>query len=408
MSRKKDENYKSVFFGDEQSPVEEDAYIDEFSVASEKKQDMTEENGKPTDVVKEEGDYVWVKIPPEMLCKDCKEKERDISKGEDFPYCKECAKQRYRYPFSALVLLLAAVIIGVSVFSGMQTVTVAENAQSIHAADEFLSESKLYSAGTAYAELFDKDGTNKYVTKRLVEILYKSGKFENIVTLIDEVFSASDLKGGQYKKIGEIRKEVSAYNAAYNTINEYVNSISTEATYEEVTAKLDEYASIGYQPACLDFFRYKCAVLFHEDVSVQYSMIMQAFEENPQYTWLYLPAVASAERRIGQYDSAIASSERLLIENAENSEGYFQLAAAYLLKGDYEKVEGFASSSYLLRANEDAGNLLLVAFHLLGKKDEYESFLMTMYEDGFEPAMYVERIAAGEATVEDIYLKGVE
>lgn len=406
MSKKRKKEYQSIL--PELPPQEQETdsqYTDEFSLQS-----RASEAEKPADaspVVKEEGDWVWVKIDKDMLCKECGENERDISRGEDFPYCKQCAKQQYRYPFSGWALLAVLVILLCAVFGGFMLPASAENAAAIHTADAYLKDNKLATAGTAYASLYDKDESNKYVAKRLVNILYRSGNWQNIVSVIDTTFTESDLKLKSNENLSKIRSEVALYNSTYEKANGIYTSLGTDATYDDAIGQLEALGTNVNQP-CIEYFRYKIAVMFDREKAEIYSMISQAYENYTDYGWLLLSPKASAERQMQLYEDSIHSATTLLAENAEDAEAYRQLSVNYLLKEDYESAIGFATSSYLLKKTDDAANVLLAAYIAKNDEEQYQSFLSEMTNSGLEPDYFIYQLKDGTTTIKDIFLQEAE
>lgn len=404
MSRKKE--YQSILPDLPPQEQETDSkYTDEFSLQSQAKAEEAPADNSP--VVKKDGDWVWVKIDEAMLCKECGENERDISRGEDFPYCKQCEKQRYRYPFSGWAVLAVAIMVACAVLGGFMLPSAAENAVDIHAADVYLNEGKLSSAGTAYANLYSKDESNKYVAKRLVNILYESGNWQNIVSVIDKTFTEYDLKLKTNEKLLNLRNEVAVYNSTYEQANKIYTELETSATYEDAIGRLEALSGQLNQP-CIEYFRYKFAVLFDRNQAEVYTMISKAYDQYPSYDWLLLAPKASAERQMQLYEDAMQSATALLSENTENAEAYRQLSIAYLLKEDYESAIGFATNSYLLKKTDDAANVLLAAYLAKGDEEQYESFLAEMSNSGLEPDYFIYQLQAGETTVKDIFLEEAE
>ena len=406
MSKKRKKEYQSIL--PDLPPQAQDTdsqYTDEFSLKNQLPQEELPVDQSP--VVKEEGDWVWVKIEKDMLCKECGENERDISRGADFPYCKQCAKQQYRYPFNGWALIAVLIILLSGVLGGFMLPAAAENSTAIHAADAYLNENKLATAGTAYATLYDKDDSNKYVAKRLVDVLYRSGNWQNIVSVIDTTFKESDLKLKSNENLVNIRNEVASYNDTYEKANKIYTELATDATYEDAISQINALGSAVNQP-CIEYFRYKLAVLFDHDKAEIYSMISQAYEKYPDYGWLLLSPKASAERQMQLYENSINSATTLLTKNAEDAEAYRQLSVNYLLQEDYEKAVNFATTSYLMKKTDDAANVLLAAYIAQGNEEQYQSFLTEMTNAGLEPDYFIYQLKDGQTTIKDIFLEGAE
>lgn len=409
MSRKKKKEYQSILNDTKENQVEETSDIDEFSLRSpvdQEKEENAQQQGP--EIVKEDGDWVWVKIDKEMLCRECGENERDLSRGPDFPLCKKCAKQQYRYPINGWVLLLALVLLLSAVLGGFMLPASAENGKAIHTADAYLEQNQLSSAGTAYAQLYDKDESNKYVAKRLVEILYRAGNWQNIVEVINTTFSSSDLKLKTNEGLAEIYNEVALYNRTNEELEKMYTELGTDATYDEVVSKLDGMQGASYSQVCVEYYRYKFAVMFHREKAEIYAMISQTYDSYPEYGWLLLGPKASAQRQMQLYEDAITSATQLLEQNTENAEAYRQLAIAYLLKEDYESAIGFATRSYLLKKTDDVGNVLLAAYLATGDEEQYESFLTEMTDSGLEPDYFIYQLQSGETTIKEAFLEGEE
>lgn len=379
-----------------------------MTIADEQDENDAAKDEKSQKVVMQDGEWVWVKIDEDMLCRECGENERDISQGKDFPLCKKCAKQQYHYPVKGWVLLIAAIVLISSVLGAFMLPVSAENGKAMHAANEEYNQNKLASAGTAYAEIYGKDYSNKHVAKRLAETLYRAGNWQNIVEVIDTSFSASDLKLTPNEDLAKMRQEVAFYNNTNTELEKMYNELETSVRYEEVTKKLDAMNTSAYSQVCVEYYRYKFAVLFNRPKEEVFSIIMGAYQSYPEYGWLLLNPLASAQRQMTLYEDAIASATSVLADNAENAEAYRQLSIAYLLKEDYKSAIGFATSSYFLKKTEAAANVLLAAYIATGDEEQYNSFLAEMANNDMEPNYFIYQLGTGETTIEKAFLEGEE
>lgn len=408
MSRKKDKEYRSIL-GDVNEAREADSDIDEFSLtssAAEQQEEAQDDNGKK--IVKQDGEWVWVKIDKDMLCRECGENERDISKGADFPLCKKCAKQQYRYPMNGWVMLLALIMLLSAVFGGIMLPASAENGKAIHEADKSLEQNQLVSAGTAYAELFSKDESNKYVAKRLCEILYRAGNWQTIVKVIDAVYSPAELKQKSNENLAKIRSEVALYNSTNDKLEKMYNELQADVSYDDAIAQLEEKCVSPYSKVCVEYYRYKLAVLYSRPKEDIYSIISQAYNNYPGYDWLLLAPLASAQRQTGRLDEATLNATKLLDGNSESFEAYRQLSVVYLLRGDYESAIGFATHSYMIRKTEEAAHVLLAAYLATGDEEQYNGFIAELATAGIDTDYFVYQLESGEVTIEDIFTKGEE
>lgn len=389
-------------------------------------------------------------IPEEELCECCGEKRRDISFGEDYPYCADCRNLMKANPLNALGMLMVLLMLVVSGFALGNMATNADAYTTLLTADEAYVQKQLVDAATSYQSYLSSvssgDEVSMKAVKNTIKTMASLGYYSDANTLVETYFSDAQLKMPWNKEYAEIQSEYTMLMNSSELINdEFSDALNGEDfDYDEEIAKADKLieeksSDEQYNTAFLEYAKYLIMLIDGQSNEVQLEQLKKIEEvDGGKHPWIYLTYILNTYGKMGDVENAKIYFDKCMEVNVQEAALYnyyanayrfcdepdadkileiAQLAAsnysenaypvfyrayaiAYLLKGDGEKALT-NMVQYLQSCQSTVSDYNLYALCAIAAEDDesYEDAKTTLEGYGYELSSLVTKCKKGKITV---------
>ncbi len=367
----------------------------------------------------------------------------------ELEYWPESAPPAQKHKVRGSAVALAVIVILVALVGAADFVIGVPSFASVLQAEQFVKDKKLHSALDAYYDA--SQNASAAAARRTVlgqARLYRDmGYVENAQSLIQQYYTTDDLEKFPNRALGELAQELDAVtdtiSAVEEVFSEYSDLEDGDLPYAELIGKIDALSGqtdASYDKAILEYYKYMLASMTEQEGAVRIGFLQAIEKQNPGYSWLYLPAMASeyllekdydkvldvcgrmreinvedaspygteasVYRLQKQYDKALDTAEKGIALDDTSSEPYRQKAIVLLLQGDQEGALENAQSAYDLALNYATSYTLALCYLVNDNQDGYDEVVSTLEYYGVEMGQKVLDYQAGKLTVEDIFLSG--
>lgn len=394
----------------------------------------------------------------DSLCIRCGQNERKTDENGEYvsDYCEECEKARLKTHVSWIGTVLFVIAVAVMIFAGRDFAKSADSFKSVLEADALRLDKKYTSAMDAYYNCISSGNDRGYVVKNMFKcyddtemIMYAS---QTLMQLGYDEDTLSKPWNSYLKKLYEKSEKL-------NSTSTYANNAITSAKdedgkfdYDAAVKALDELAADEtYDPAIVQYYRYYAAATASKSVDELIEIISANQDYVDEYSWLFLPKLATLKVRAGDSEGALEICDQMLKLNQEfadayivrvynarmnkdyekaiseadaaikmfnGSEGgdgvvntyalgelYRQRSVACLLAGKTEEGIEYAEKSQNTYQSVDSTNLLGICYILNGDEEKYKETQEFLENYGYEYLTDVTDFKAGKTTLEKIFLE---
>lgn len=394
----------------------------------------------------------------DSLCIRCGQNERKTDENGEYvsDYCEECEKARLKTHVRWLGTVFFVLAVAVMIFAGRDFAKSADSFKSVLEADALRLDKKYTSAMDAYYNCISSGNDRGYVVKNMFKcyddtemIMYASQ------TLMQLGYDEDTLN----KPWNSYLKKLYEKSEKLNSTSTYANNAITSAKdedgkfdYDAAVKALDELAADEtYDPAIVQYYRYYAAATASKDIDELIEIISENQDYVDEYSWLFLPKLATLKVRAGDsegaleicdemlklnsesydayiiriynarmnkdYEKAIAEADAAaeLFNGSEGGEGvtstyalgeiYRQRSVACLLAGKTEEGIEYAEKSQNTYQSVDSTNLLGICYILNGDEEKYKETQEFLENYGYEYLTDVTDFKAGKTNLEKIFLE---
>lgn len=371
-------------------------------------------------------------IDEAMLCECCGERERDLTEGEDYPYCSECKELMRTYPigFKGILVLIAVLILG----GASLMLNFGNNADIIDkavTAQSAVADGKLYTGLYTYYDAIsaaDSSAMPKKLVARCVKVFASLNDYRDAVAMANQYLDESDLSHPSYKFISNYAVKNETVTAIENIIYEPLSSDKTTADDAEGLCEsletLKGDSEHNYDPYYIDYYKYVVKNTLCGMSDEIYKDLITLDETYGDTEWVHLYDLCNAAARLGDTSAAVDYFNRIVKENSEDGTAYVYLANAYRFAetADTDKMlelaeQGFAAQGSYGFASADLYRIQAVAYLLKGDNDKAYEAATNMYSvvtqnnysvNNLFPCLYTYAVASSLAGKEDSYNGVVE
>ncbi len=393
-------------------------------------------------------------ISEDMLCECCGEKLRDLSEGEDYPYCEDCKNIMRSYPIGikGILALILAIVIGLSSLM-LNFSANAEILDKAVTAKSAVTSGKLYTGLYTYYNALNSLGTSnvpKKVIAELSKVLAQLNDYNSAVSLAEQY----GLEGSRYSFIEDYRRKNDTVNAIENIIYEPLSSSETSEKDAEglcdTLEALKNDSENDYDNYYIDYYKYVVKNTLGVDKETVYEDLLKIDETYPN-EWVHVYDLCDIAAKLGKVEDAEKYFRRLesnnseevtayacyanvyrfcdepdtekmlhIVEDGEEAQGSFSFAGsanlyrikavAYLLQGDNKSAYEAASEMYTVVTNNSysVNNLFpclytyALASYLAGEQDSYDEVVSLLKYNGYDMSQQVLSVINGDMTAEEI------
>ena len=394
--------------------------------------------------------------PEEEPLRRCARCDRGVP--EDAEYCDECLQTMQAYPFAPGAWIGVILIVLASTFALFMLGVNLLIAHPIVQGDEAHEQGDLRACYADYAESYN-------VATRLNDLLFKQSKFSFFTngsrTIEKQIRAAADLNGPY--QAGRTIESIYGQNpphalqdvyAQYAAISDFVNEMQQSVSayrdtlgagdtgsYDDMAALVDDaLKKLPRTPEYMaQYYRFSISYSLADDKARTCELLDELIEMQPDALWLwasegihaydlgeeYVKALSICNklmqrdasepssiaytmmqlRLLGKPDEALQVYDRALALTEPSSEMQRQKAIVLMLDGKYDEALGLLTDSYSPQTAtlEHLATIALCA-KAAGDKTTYKEYKTLL--DGYMPFKQVDLFAAGEITLEDIFLSG--
>lgn len=270
-----------------------------------------------------------------QMCECCGEKPRDVSFGEDYPYCADCRALMKANPVNPLGIIMLAVMIAVFVGAIFMSGDHVNDYNTLITAGEAYSQKKLTDAVTHYQSYLSgktaEDAVSKKAVRNSIEAFADLGYYADANRLIEEFMP--DAKG----KYAEIQEEYRLLSATSPLINEKFSDVFSGKAfdYDKTMKELDSLIKENeqnekYSTPFLEYTKY-IAMLQHgssnEDLLKQLQHV-ESIDEG-KHPWIYLPNILDTCAKLGDRETAEQYFKKSTALNVQEMAIYIAYADAF-------------------------------------------------------------------------------
>lgn len=400
-------------------------------------------------------------ISEDMLCECCGERERDLTEGEDYPYCSECKELMRSYPLGAkgilsvlLILVLACASLLVNFSSNADVLDKALTASSA------TSSGKLYTGLYAYYSVINSIDSTSAVPKKLIarcsEIFAQLNDYSGAVAIAQQYLDESTLNSRRFSFIKDYEKKNETVDAIENIIYEPLSSSKTTVgDAQELCDSLEALKNDSendYDPYYIDYYKYVVKNTLGVEREAVYEELVAIDEAYPN-EWVHVYDLCDIAAKLGKTEEAETYFSRLksnnseeatayacyanayrfcqepdadkmlhIIEDGIEAQGSFSFAGsaslyriqtvAYLLQNDNEKAYEAATKMYnvVTSNNYSVNNLFPCLYtyaltsYLSGEQESYDNIVELLKYNGYDMSQQVLSVISGDLTVEEILM----
>ena len=304
-------------------------------------------------------------IPEEDRCRCCGEQRRDVSYGEDYPYCSECRAVMKAAPLrfpAVLLLILTFLVAGASLY--FTTLYIADystllegethfEARELTDAAALLSSYMSQKQGAELAGPTDfEDAYSITAVKHLAETFVRMGYLGDANELLTTYLGDKALQRPWNKKYLAVTEDYASLKDTSTAINAIMQDVLyygvTDIDYEERDEQLqallseqNEDGSPKYDAAFVEFYRYVLLDLQGEkpEKMLEQLQTVQNLDGN-EHEWMYLPTMADLASKMGDEQLTRQYADACLAINTQEASAYKAMANVYRFRDepDAEKI----------------------------------------------------------------------
>ncbi|MBQ7295758.1 MAG: hypothetical protein IJW86_06155 [Clostridia bacterium] len=278
------------------------------------------------------------------LCECCGENPCSDEFGEDYPYCNDCRELMKKYPMRWSGILMTLVMIAVFIASAFASASYAEDFITVTDAALNYDSGKVMTGMTAYYSYISSasdDTISMKAVKDILEGYNKTGYISDAASLIERIYSETQLKMPWYKKYANMIESANSLTKTYYKVAEVIEPVmnGTEYDYDEIMAQLDalyettpseEEGIEAYEPLFIEYYRYVVMSFNEEPLEAQLAQLKKVDEINDRdMEWAYLANYCALAARSGDGELVDKLYDRLIKINKEDGNAYSAKASYY-------------------------------------------------------------------------------
>ena len=388
------------------------------------------------------------------LCEICGENPCAEEYGEDYPYCEECRNIMKKYPMRASGILMTVLMIAVFVASAVIGSEYIDDFMGVSEYAAYYDTGKVMTALNgyySYNSAAEVDKISMKAVKDSIDGFMKTGYITDATSLIERVYSETDLKLPWNKKYAKIIESSNKLTEDYYTISEIITPVLNreEVDYDKIMADLDalyEATDEEGNPAeinavFIEYYRYVAMSFLGkepEDLLAQLEKTAAA-DKDGSLQWVYLANFATVAAKCDDLELTELLYNKMIANNREDTAAYLALASyyryaetpdadkileiceeakanayqgdytympymaiAYLFKGEgtlaLETMEEYMSmSGYTVQTC----NLFALCALYNGNEEIYDEMKSVLETSGYELSIEVEKYKNGKITIEE-------
>lgn len=308
-------------------------------------------------------------IPEAERCVCCGERRRDLSRGEDYPYCEECRAVMKAAPLrlpAVLATILAFVLAAASLYFCALYIGDYTNlieAETHYEANELSDAAAIYASymsektGAELAGPTDlQDAYSITAVKHLADTFNRMGYLGDANELLTTYLGEKALARPWNKKYLAITEDYAALAETSKGINEIMQDIlyygATDVDYKERDEQLqallleqNEDGTPKYNAAFVEFYRYVLLDLQGAKPQAMLEQLqkVQELDEN-QHPWMYLSTMANLASKLGDEALTKEYADACLAINQQEAAAYQAMANVYRFQNepDADKILSIA------------------------------------------------------------------
>lgn len=294
-----------------------------------------------------------------------------IEEGYATPLCQNCRSMLAKFPLPPLLLIFAAIVAVIFLFSLSRFPTVLNVLVHQERGERAEKEGKMRTAIHEYNIVLEQYPDNDVALAHSYIAYFHAEKIEKAIATYNKL-----MEGNEKKDIGKLTHKVNTITkqllSCYLPPDKLVELLDRKDSLEHGVF-IDSLRTYLSKHTTSTFTRYMLAHSIFDDKN--YEEILQLLNNEPNKENARLPLLlllkAAAYRELHQYDKAEFCCRQALEKDIENASAYSSLAKIALKKHDDQQAQEFIEKAMSLEPT-DASVLLGKAMvcHYLGKTSE--------------------------------------
>ena len=298
-------------------------------------------------------------IPEAERCVCCGERRRDVSRGEDYPYCEECRAVMQASPLrlpAVLAVILTFVLAAASLYFCafyLEDYNSLIEAEVHYETNELSDAAALYSSyisqksGVELASPTDVQGAYSITAvKQLADTFTRMGYLGDANQLLTTYLGEKALSRPWNKKYRAMTEDYAALSETSKAINEIMQDIlyygETDVDYKERDDQLqallleqNEDGTPKYDAAFVEFYRYVLLDLQKAKPQAMLEQLqrVQQLDEN-KHPWMYLSTMADLAAKVGDEALTREYVDACLAINKQEATAYQAMANLYRFRDE--------------------------------------------------------------------------
>ncbi len=283
-------------------------------------------------------------IPEEERCQCCGERRRDLSFGEDYPYCAECRDLMKAAPIKWTGVLCWIVMLVVAAASMLVCSGAITDYATLMEAETYYANRQIVDAEATYYNYLSSaqynDNHSRAAVRNLIDIFSSMGYLSDANDLITQNFTDAQLKlpwNKRYAAIAQEFKDISTASEKISSLLQDVMYAEEGFDFDEKNAALDkltapaEDGTPGLPEIFVEYYRYVLMNLSKQKSNDEMIAQLQHMEEldDGSHTWLYLTNLLSLASKAGNLELTQTYYDKVLKINKQESTAYTAMANVY-------------------------------------------------------------------------------
>ncbi|MBQ6093598.1 MAG: hypothetical protein IJL00_07990, partial [Clostridia bacterium] len=298
-------------------------------------------------------------IPEEERCVCCGERRRDLTRGEDYPYCEECRAVMKAAPLrlpAVLAMILTFVLAGVSLYFCALYIgdyNSLIDAETHYEANELSDAAALYASYMSQKQGAELAGPTDFpdaysvtAVKHLADTFVRMGYLGDANQLLTTYLGEKALARPWNKKYLAMTEDYAGLSETSKAINEIMQDIlyygETDVDYKERDEQLqallleqNEDGTPKYNAAFVEFYRYVLLDLQKAKPQAMLEQLqrVQTLDEN-RHPWMYLSTMADLAAKVGDEALTKEYADACLAINKQEAAAYQAMANVYRFRDE--------------------------------------------------------------------------
>ena len=431
-----------------------DMFQQELDKATEEAENPTETLIQELDEIEDQDEEAEEEFTG-RLCEICGENPCAEEYGENYPYCEECRNIMKKYPMRASGIIMSIVMLAVFIATGFAATEYLEPFMTVSEYAAYYDTGKVMTALNGYYSYntsADPATISMKAVKDSIEGFVKTGYITDATTLIEQVYSESQLKLPWNKKYTKIIESAENLTSSYYSITDIITPVlnKEEFDYDEVMAQLDALYEakdedgnpVEINEVFIEYYRYVVMSVLgknNEDLLVQLERTAAA-DKDGTLEWVYLSNYATVAAKCGDLKLTEKLYDKMLDNNKEDSAAYVALASYYrfaeipdpdkileiceeakanVYTGDYSYMP-YMAIAYLIKGEGAVAletmdeymsmsgytvqtcNLYALCAAYNGDDEVYQEMKNVLESSGYELSVLVEKYKNDKITIEEV------